>query len=143
MRITPDTGILVRMNMKAAGSARRLLTKILDGPHELVLSDFILEETARVLLYPRLQNLFSLTPEDIAEHVEFLRARADLVVPVVHAPIVSTDPDDDPVLYTAVSGRADVLCTLDRDFYTPAVIVFCHDRGIEVMNDVDLLRRIA
>ncbi len=49
MRITPDTGILVRMNAQAAGPARRLLETILKGPHELVLSDFLLKETARVL----------------------------------------------------------------------------------------------
>jgi hypothetical protein len=57
MRITPDTGILVRMNAKATGPARRLLDVILDGPHELVLSEFLLKETARVLRYPRIQGI--------------------------------------------------------------------------------------
>jgi hypothetical protein len=38
MRVTPDTGILVRMNAKASGPAHRLLEAILAGPHELVLS---------------------------------------------------------------------------------------------------------
>jgi hypothetical protein len=41
MRITPDTGILVRMNAEAIGPARRLLDVILDGPHELVLPEFL------------------------------------------------------------------------------------------------------
>ena len=45
MRITPDTGILVRMNVKATGPARRLLEVILAGPHELVLSEFLLNES--------------------------------------------------------------------------------------------------
>lgn len=131
MRITPDTGILVRMNTKATGPARRLLEVILDGPHELVLSEFLLTETTRVLQYPRLQLLYRPTSIDIAEHMELLRARAELVHPVVYAPVVLADPDDDPVLYTAVSGRADVLCTLDRDFYSPGVIEFCSRRGSE------------
>lgn len=56
MRVTPDTGILVRMNVKASGPARRLLEIILAGPHELVLSEFLLEETARVLGYPVFKN---------------------------------------------------------------------------------------
>jgi hypothetical protein len=35
-----------------------------------------------------------------------------------------------------------VLCTRDRDFYAPEVVAFCRQRGIEVMNDVELLRRL-
>lgn len=142
MRITPDTGILVRMNVRAAGPARRLLERILVGFHELVLSEFLLEETARVLRYPRLQKLYQMAQEDIIEHVDLLRARADIVSPIVYQPVVSTDPNDDPVVFTAVAGRSDVLCALDRDFYTPQVISFCGERGIEIMNDVELLERL-
>ena len=61
MRITPDTGILVRMNAKATGLARRLLDVILDGPHDLILSEFLLNETAHVLRYPRMQDLYGRT----------------------------------------------------------------------------------
>jgi len=53
------------MNVKAAGPARRLLETILAGPHELVLSEFLLEESARVLCYPRLQRLYNLAPRDM------------------------------------------------------------------------------
>jgi hypothetical protein len=41
------------MNAKAAGPARKLLEEILAGAHELVLSQFLLTETARVLSYQR------------------------------------------------------------------------------------------
>ena len=142
MRITLDSGILVRMNVKATGPARRLLETILEGPHELILSEFLLTETARVLGYPRLQKLYRLSPQDITEHVELLRARADLVSAVVYKPIVLTDPNDDPVVYTAVVGRADVLCARDQDFYGEAVVSFCRERGIEIMDDLALLRRL-
>jgi len=142
MRVTPDTGILVRMNVRATGPARRLLDVILDGPHELVLSEFLLKETARVLRYPRMQAVYKLTENDISEHIELLRARSDLVDPVVHAPVVLADPNDDPVVYTAVAGGADVLCAMDRDFYSPQVISFCRGSGIEIMNDVELLKKL-
>lgn len=143
MRITPDTGILVRMNAKATGPARRLLEMILTGPHELILSEFLLEEMARVLHYPRMQKLYKLTAEEIAEHVQLLRGRADLASPVVYNPVVLADSNDDPVVYTAVAGRADVLCALDRDFYAAEVVTFCRERGIEIMNDVELLRKLS
>jgi putative PIN family toxin of toxin-antitoxin system len=142
MRVTPDTGILVRMNVRATGPARRLLDVILDGPHELILSEFLLKETARVLRYPRMQAVYKLTENDISEHIELLRARSDLVDPVVHAPVVLADPNDDPVVYTAVAGGADVLCAMDRDFYSPQVISFCRESGIEIMNDVELLQKL-
>lgn len=143
MRVTLDTGILVRMNVRASGPARRLLGMILDGPHELVLSDFLLDETARVLRYPRLRKLFQLTDQDINEHVSLLRGRADVVLPVIQQEVVLADPNDDPVVFTAVDGRADVLCAMDRDFYAPNVISFCQERGIEILNDVQLLHRLS
>ena len=99
MRITPDTGILVRMNAKATGPARRLLEVILAGPHDLVLSEFLLDETARALRYPRLQNLYKLTPEDIDEHIQRLRGRADLVSPI---PLWREEPTC-PALWIGIS----------------------------------------
>jgi putative PIN family toxin of toxin-antitoxin system len=142
MRVTPDTGILVRMNAKATGSARRLLEIILCGPHELVLSEFLLDETARVLAYPRMQKLYQLTTAEIEDHTQALRASADIVTPVVYRPVVLTDPNDDPVIYTAVAGRADVLCALDRDFYSPEVVSFCHEHAITIMTDAELLGKL-
>src|SRR6266566_4125911 len=119
MRITPDTGILVRINVKAPGPARRLLELILRGPHELVLSEFLLQETARVLQYPRLQRLYPLTNDDIMEHIEFLRARADIVSSEVLSPVVLSDPyDESGDLYgvqrkgrRVVRHRSRFLCT--------------------------------
>src|SRR5258708_28836542 len=125
MRITPDTGILVRMNVKATGPARRLLETILTGPHELVLSEFLLNETARVLRYPRLQRLYNLSAEDIGEHIQRLRDRSDLVTPVVYKPVVLADPNDDPVVYTAVAGGTHALCPLDPGIHAATRLAPC------------------
>jgi hypothetical protein len=57
--------------------------------------------------------------------------------------IVLGDPYDDPVVYTAVNGRADVLCALDRHFYAPNVVAFCQQHGTEIMSDVDLLQKLS
>jgi predicted nucleic acid-binding protein len=50
--------------------------------------------------------------------------------------------DDDPVVYTAIQGKADVLCTLDRDFYEPEAVAFCRQRGVSVLGDVELLQKL-
>ena len=56
-------------------------------------------------------------------------------------PLVLSDPADDPVLYTAADGKAEVLCTRNiRHFDAPEVQKFCAARGIRVMTDLDVLR---
>jgi putative PIN family toxin of toxin-antitoxin system len=143
MRITLDANILVRANTRARGPARELLSLIgSQGQHTLVLSRHILSEVKRTLSYPRLQTQYSLTEAEIQEHVDLLQRVATIVEPLISEPIILSDPKDDPVLFTAVQGRADVLCTRDRDFYVPEVIAFCRQRGIEVMGEVELLNRL-
>src|SRR5438445_7628725 len=143
MRITLDANILVRANTRAQGPARELLTLIGSrGPHTLVLSRHILSEVKRTLLYPRLQELYGVTESEIQEHVGLLQRVATIVEPFISEPVVRNDPQDDAVRFTAVQGRADVLCTRDRDFYLAEVIAFCRQRGIEVMNELQLLRRM-
>lgn len=65
MRIVLDTAILVRANTKATGPAHLLLQRIAAGGHQLILSPFLLEETARVLNYPRIQTVYGLSPAEI------------------------------------------------------------------------------
>ena len=143
MRTVLDTNILVRANIKARGPARALLLKVAYGDHVIITSPFLLREVERALAYPRLQRLWRLSLRDIQEHVQFLVKISELVHPEIGAPIVLTDPDDDPVLYTAVCGRADVLCTLDRDFSEPEVVTFCRNHGISILSDGELLRTLT
>jgi predicted nucleic acid-binding protein len=83
-----------------------------------------------------------LTEPEITEFVSFLAAAAELVEvdDAMTAPI--RDPEDIHILQTAVSGRAEYLCTLDEHFYDQAVIDFCLNRGITVLSDLDLLRLV-
>jgi len=143
VRVVLDTGVLVRANAKSSGPAREVLMAILDGAHELILSAFLIEETARVLRYPRLLVRHGLSEHEIDEHVDYLRRIGELVDVVVGKPVVLSDPDDDPVVYTALNGRADVLCTRDRDLFQPGVVAFCRENRIAVMTEVELLRLLA
>jgi putative PIN family toxin of toxin-antitoxin system len=142
MRIVLDTNILVRANIKAEGPARDLLLRIAYGEHVLITSPFLLREVERALAYPRLQKLWRLSLQDIQEHVQFLARVSELVHPVIGSPVVLTDPNDDPVVYAAVCGKADVLCTLDRDFSEPQVVEFCRNRGISILTDVELIHEL-
>lgn len=143
MRVVLDTNILVRANIKAQGPAREALIKIISGNHVLITSPFLLREVERALAYPRLQKLWRLSAEDIQEHVQFLFKVSELVIPLVGGPIVVKDPNDDPVIYTATSGKADVLCSLDSDLREAGVVAFCRNQGIEILTDVELLQRLT
>lgn len=116
MRVVADTSILVRANVRAKGPVKELFRFLEVREPQLVLSDFLLDEVARVLAYPRIQALYGLSEDEIAEHVRHLRSVAEIVTPY-HGPAVNTkDSNDDPVIYTALAGRADVPCTLDQHF---------------------------
>jgi predicted nucleic acid-binding protein len=73
MIVTFDTSILVRATKRSNGPARRAVDAIAsDADHVIALSPFILGEVGKVLSYPRMLDLFKLTPDEIHEHVEFL-----------------------------------------------------------------------
>src|ERR1035438_6648781 len=129
MRVTLDTAILVRTNVKATGPAKELLKTIERSGSVLVLSAFLIREVGRVLKYPRIQSVYRLTDADIQQHIEYLQSLGEIVVPAEGPPIILKCSDDDPVVYTALAGAADVICTVDRHFYEPNVLQFCSRYG--------------
>jgi len=142
MRVVLDTNILVRANAKASGPARELLLLVVAAPaHTLVLSPFLLQELERVFTYERVRITSRLTDEEIVEYLGYLRANtvSEMVFPGAAPRIVPSDPDDDPVVHTAVVGRADVLCTRNRHLKAPQVLDYCLQRGIVIADDIDLL----
>ena len=142
MRVVLDTNILVRASAKAMGPARELLQIIVASQdHTLITSPFLLQELERVLAYERVRRISKLTEEEVAEYLRYLRAHeiAEIVYPGPAPRIVPADSDDDPVVHTAVIGRADALCTLNRHFFDAAVRDYCRARGVLVATDLDLL----
>jgi putative PIN family toxin of toxin-antitoxin system len=102
----------------------------------------MLYELARVLRYPRMLAHHGLSEQRIYEYVGFLRETAEIVIlnPLLVTPI--RDVNDTVVMQTAVIGEADVLCTKDSDFFEPPAAPFLRKAGIEVLNDISLIRRL-
>lgn len=142
MRVVLDTNVLIRANPKARGPARELLQRIISGDDVLVTSPFLLQELARVLAYPRVAERWKLRSAEIDEYVQVLAGVSEVVAPIAGAPIVLKDVEDDLILYTAVAGKADVLCTLDGHFYEDSVQSFAAQLGFAIMDDAALLRLI-
>jgi len=94
-----------------------------------------------VFSYDRVRKVTRLSEDEVAEYLGYLRAKevCEMVFPGPAPRVVMSDPDDDPVVHTAVVGQADALCTLNRDFYHPDVLEYCRARSVLVSNDIEIL----
>jgi uncharacterized protein len=109
VRIALDSSVLIAAHISRAGVCAELLEDLLLH-HELVTSEFILEELGRKLL-----EKFKFPKRDIDQVAAFLRRAAQVVLPVELPSDVCRDPLDIPVLGTAVSGECALLVSVDRD----------------------------
>jgi putative PIN family toxin of toxin-antitoxin system len=140
MIVAFDSSILVRATKRSAGPARRLIDALAARPdHVIALSPFILGEVGKVLSYPRMQELFGLSAEEIRDHVEYLSSISRIVEPQIGLPVVLLGPNDDAVVYTALAAGADVLCVQDRHFFDANVVAFCAREDIRVTDELALL----
>jgi predicted nucleic acid-binding protein len=115
------------------------LCDLLEPPHVILVSGFLLGELRRVLKYPRVQQIHGLTDATIGQYLKDLAASGEFIdVPPSLGRHVVHDPDDDPIVACAVYGRADVLCTLDRHLRSPSVEAYCRNFNIRVLTDVEL-----
>jgi len=142
VKIVLDTTILVRAHERSHGVARELLTTIVESEHRLLLSSEMLHELARVLRYPRLQEFYSLTEDMVFEYVKLLRGCSEIVSldPLLIAPI--RDVNDIIVMQTAIIGEADILCTMDEDFFEYPASEYLRKMNIAVLDDVALMQRL-
>lgn len=95
-----------------------------------------------MLTYPRVQARWPLTGEAIDRYLVFLEAAGVLAELPEVFPAVVSDPDDDPILQTAIAGRADVLCSRDDAFDHDVVERVCTAHGIRILGDIALMREL-
>ena len=109
MRIALDSSVLIAAHISRAGVCAELLEDLLLH-HDLVTSEFILEELGRKLF-----EKFSFPKREADQVAAFLRRVAVVVVPADLPSDVCRDPTDIPVFGTAVSGECALLISVDRD----------------------------
>jgi hypothetical protein len=141
MRVVLDTNILARATPGRNSPAKQVLESLLHPPHVLVSSEFLLNELRRILRYGRVRAIHGLDDSVIDDYIHAIRA-ASLVVTHGTPAAISADPNDDPVIATAIEGQADVLCTWDRHFFSAAVQQHLGQVGVRVLRDTELLREL-
>jgi putative PIN family toxin of toxin-antitoxin system len=112
VKLDLDSSVLIAASISRAGVCAELLEDILTH-HELIISDFIVEEVSR-----KLREKFEFPKTEIADLCRFLRNAARLVEPTEIDPRVCRDPEDVPVLGTAVAAKADLLISVDKELLT-------------------------
>ena len=110
MKVVLDSSVLIAASISRAGVCAELLEDVLTH-HELVVSDFIVEELGR-----KLRDKFNFPQNEIRQLQRLLGKVATSVTPVDLPTSIYRDPTDIPVLGTALAGGASVLVTVDKDF---------------------------
>jgi putative PIN family toxin of toxin-antitoxin system len=109
VRALLDSSVLIAAHISRAGVCAELLEDVLMD-HELVISQFIVDELAR-----KLREKFGFPENEITEVRDSILAESEIVSPAEIPPTACRDPNDLPILGTAVAGRIDVLITVDKD----------------------------
>jgi putative PIN family toxin of toxin-antitoxin system len=112
LRVVLDTNVLVSGLAYPNSIPGRVVGLWRQGVLDVVLSRYILDETARVL--PRLQRI-QLSSDEIRDLVDSLMFLADVVDPEEPIETNVRDVADQKVLGTLLAAKADYLITGDKD----------------------------
>ena len=130
MRVVLDTNILV-----AAFATRGLcedVLRIVLAEHELVASEFILEELERVL-----GDKLKIPKSKVRDISRFIRQSAHFVDPQDPSSWPPNDVDDRWVVATAIDGNARILVSGDQDLQNPP-----KDLAVEVLTPREFWERL-
>jgi putative PIN family toxin of toxin-antitoxin system len=101
--------VLVAAHISRAGVCAELLETVL-AEQEWISSPYILRDVARTL-----RDKFAFPAGVVREIEGFLREAGESVDPAPLPEEVCRDPEDRPVLGTAIAGRASLLVSVDKD----------------------------
>ena len=144
MRVVIDTNVLVRATPASQGGpAREVLERLLSGSHILITSAPLIAEVVDVLRRSSLRRLHGMSDNRITEFIATLESSSDVfALPTTIPALVPHDPKDNAVLATAIVGRAEVICTLDRHLRHSQVLAVCQAHGIRILSDIELLNEL-
>jgi uncharacterized protein len=110
MKIVPDTMMWVSYAITKDGHRHSVLTRAARARVRLITSAYILNELAHVLTedFGRSRRFATLACQAVL--------RLTRIVPVasISRQFLKTDPNDDPIIETALSAKADVIVTADK-----------------------------
>ena len=130
-RITLDTNVVVSA-LISPGTSRQVLELARSGAVTLILSPFILEETAGVL-----RTKMAWDDGRIRTALEMIKGLSTLVRPEKSLSVVKEDAQDNRIVECAAFGRADYLVSGDKH-----ILSLKEYQGIRFLSPRDLLEAL-
>jgi putative PIN family toxin of toxin-antitoxin system len=134
IRAVVDSSVLYSAFPMPTSIPAMVLAQASAGRVRLCLSCYILEETAGVLLRPKARRR-AFDPAEVAEFCNGLAEECEMVISLPQLRAVPNDPKDDPLVATAVAGRADYLVTGDRRH----LLVLREYEGVQIISPRDFI----
>lgn len=108
-RVVVDTNVWIS-GIVFGGKPEQVLRSLLDGQAELIISEELITELRQKIIqkFPDYLTSFQGIEASIRKDIRLVRLDVSLRP-------VSRDPDDDKFIETALSGRADIIISGDRD----------------------------
>jgi uncharacterized protein len=129
MRIVIDTNVVISRYIKPEGKVAQIFQAWEQETFELLVSQEILEEYQRALLYPDVQRRHQLTEEQVREVIDDLRELASIIQPTEKIAVVKDDADDNKFIECAVAGKAEYIVSGDPD-----LLAVKEYRGIQILS---------
>ena len=111
MRVVIDTNVVLSGLAYPASVPGRVMRLWTSGAIEAVVSEYLLDEIARVL--PRMNARLNWSTQERQDYVEMMRILCDVVAPAQTDAV--RDKNDNPILGTLIASQADYLITGDKD----------------------------
>jgi uncharacterized protein len=131
MRVVIDTNVFISALM-FGGLPGALLDLALIKSFTMLTSEVLLDE-----LHEKLCGKFRVSAEDAHLIRARITASAEIITPKETLNVITDDPDDNRVLECAVSGKADVMVSGDRDLLT-----LVNYQGIPILRVREFMERL-
>ncbi|MEK7354547.1 MAG: putative toxin-antitoxin system toxin component, PIN family [Chloroflexota bacterium] len=128
-RAVVDSNVLVSGFISRKSYPREIDQRWRNGEFVLVTAPGIIEEVARVLRLPRIQQRYRLREFDIQAFILTLRHETDCTAGKLALKDIASDPDDDKIISCAVEGKADFIITGDK-----GLLQLREYQGIKIIN---------
>jgi putative PIN family toxin of toxin-antitoxin system len=129
IRAVLDANVLISGLISKKGAPGQILDAWLKGRFRNCISPAILNETSRVLKYPRIAE--SLESDEAEQLLYLLSALADWVDVKMELGVLTRDPSDDMYLSCAVEAAADYLVTGNASHFEQAGAIY---EGVRIVS---------
>lgn len=134
MKIVLNANIYVSSLVSQFGNPFQIVNRWLRKEFDVLITQAILDEVARVLRYPRIARRHRLSEPDITRFVEMLTQYGMLIEPAERLGVVVDDESDNRYLECAVAGSADYLVTGDEH-----LLGIQSYRGVYILNPAEFV----